>query len=100
MTSSNFEIFAIVELFGHAVIAGKVTEQRIGGQDFIRVDVPGIDGQDGFTKFFGTGAIYAITPTDEATTIEATKGLKPEPIDIYKINIHTLEAGNAGDEEW
>ncbi len=44
------EQFAIVELFGHQVIAGKVSEQVIGGQGFIRVDVPTTESQEGFTK--------------------------------------------------
>ena len=35
-----FEQTCIVELMGHNMIAGKVTEQTIGGQGFVRVDVP------------------------------------------------------------
>lgn len=42
--SEKFEQFAVVELFGHQIIAGKVSEQVIGGQGFVRVDVPAIEG--------------------------------------------------------
>jgi hypothetical protein len=36
----KFELNAVVELFGHQRIAGKVTEQSIGVATFIRIDVP------------------------------------------------------------
>ena len=74
--SEGFEQFAIVELFGHNIIAGKVTEQVIGGQGFVRVDVPTVDDHEGFTKFYGAGAIYAITPCDEKAMLAAVQGLR------------------------
>lgn len=40
MTAQPLVFWAIVELFGHARIAGRVTEQVIAGQGFIRADVP------------------------------------------------------------
>ena len=85
--SEGFEQFAIVELFGHQVIAGKVSEQVIGGQGFVRVDVPVIEGQEAFTKFYGSGAIYAITPCDEMTMLRAAVGLRPKPIDPWKLGL-------------
>jgi hypothetical protein len=42
-----FDQWCIVELFGHTKIAGKVSEAQIGGQSFIRVDVPQIEHQAG-----------------------------------------------------
>lgn len=41
---TKFETHAIVELFGHNQIAGKVTEQTISGQSFFRIDVPATNG--------------------------------------------------------
>jgi len=82
-----FEQTCIVELMGHNMIAGKVTEQTIGGQGFVRVDVPELEGVKGFTKFYGPGAIYAITPTDEATMLAAVKGLRIKPVEPWKLNI-------------
>ncbi len=85
-----FEQFAIVELFGHNIIAGKVSEQVIGGQGFVRVDVPATDHQPAFTKFYGAGAIYAITPTDEPTMLAAVQGLQQKPVEQWKLNLPQL----------
>jgi hypothetical protein len=91
--AEKFEQYAIVELFGHQVIAGKVSEEVIGGQGFVRVDVPAIDGQDAFTKFYGAGAIYAITPCDQDTAFAAVVGLKKKPIDVWNLNLPQLSVG-------
>ena len=72
--------WGIVELFGHNVIAGEISEQPIAGVDFLRVDVPEVDGSPTFTKFFGGAAIYAITPTDEATARQAAACLAVRPV--------------------
>ena len=82
--NEKFELFAIVELFGHQIIAGKVSEQVIGCQGFVRVDVPPIDGREGFTKFYGAGAIYAMTPCDEPTMTAAVQSLRQKPIETWK----------------
>jgi len=90
MIQESFEQWAIVELLGRHVIAGRVTEQTIAGAGFVRVDVPHISDPDspaqcqfGFTKLFGAGAIYAITPTDEATVRAVATRLKTRPIELW-----------------
>jgi hypothetical protein len=97
--SEKFDQFAVVELFGHQVIAGKVSEQVIGGQGFVRVDVPAIEGQEAFTKFYGAGAIYAITPCDEETALLSVMGLKRKPIDVWKLNLPQLTVKQERDDE-
>lgn len=64
-TSVKFEQWAIVEVMGRLSLAGLTSEQTIAGQGFIRVDVPAVDGRGGFSRFFGPGSIYSITPVDE-----------------------------------
>ena len=64
--------WALVELFGHQRIIGLVTVEPIDFPGMIRVDVPDLlkDGtivRAGFTRYFGKGAVYAVTPCDEAT---------------------------------
>jgi len=98
--SEKFEQFAIVELFGHSIIAGKVSEQVIGGQGFVRVDVPTIDEEKGFTKFYGAGAIYAITPCNEEAMLAAVQGLRTKPIDVWKLHLPQLTVrADDGDDD-
>jgi len=85
--SEGFEQYAIVELMGRSVLAGLVTEQVIGGSAFVRVDVPAANGIPAFTKFYGAGAIYCITPCDEATARAAVIGLRQKPISLYQLNL-------------
>jgi hypothetical protein len=96
--SDKFEQWCIVELFGHNIMAGLVSEQVIGGQAFVRVDVPATDQQPAFTKFYGSGAIYAMTPCDEVTARAAVIGLRQKPIETYKLNIPQLQAPSRSDE--
>lgn len=89
---------AIVELFGHQRIAGKISDVTIGGAALLRVDVPTVDDLPGFTKFYGTGAIYAITPTDEATMVQAVRSFRSVPIERWALNVNTRPALVAGDD--
>jgi hypothetical protein len=85
MTEKTFDSWAIVELFGHSKIAGRVTEQQIAGGTFLRVDVPDLDGQAAFTRFYGAGAIYSITPLDEAMARRVAGALSPRPVTVYGV---------------
>jgi hypothetical protein len=48
----KFESWGLLELFGHQRLAGRLTEQTIGGCHFIRIDVTEVDGVQGYTRFF------------------------------------------------
>lgn len=95
-------LFAVVELFGHARIAGAVSEQTFGGASFVRVDVPAVKVEevdyeiktpDGYarkvrtipahTRSFGPGAIYSINWCDESGAKVAAHNIKHEPINPY-----------------
>lgn len=82
-TKSTFEGWAIVELFGHNQIAGYVTDAAQFGTSMMRVDVPGIGDNRGYTKFFGGAAIYAITPTTEEIAIVAAGHLDVRPVSTW-----------------
>ncbi len=81
--SEKTEQWAIVELFGHQTIAGRISEQTIGGCSFIRIDVPEVDTNAPYTKLFGNGAIYAITPCDEETARGAVRYHSIKPMDVF-----------------
>lgn len=79
----KFEAWAIVEIMGHQRLAGRVSEQVIGGTAFVRVDVPAVCGLQPFTKLLGSGAIYAITIVDEETARASAAQLLHAPMDEW-----------------
>lgn len=100
-SSKPAQQWAIVELFGHARIAGAITEQAFGGGALVRVDVPAItlheeiyvDGLrttgnhtiPAHTRSFGAGAIYSINWCDEAGALVAAYGIRHEPLRPYSL---------------
>ena len=97
MAEETFEGWCIVELFGHQQIAGLVQEQAIGGASFVRVDVPAVEGGEAFTKLYGAGAIYAITPTTEEIARIAAARLRIRPVSPYVVPVPArLAAGAPG----
>jgi len=86
--------WALVELFGHQRIVGYCSQQAFPSGVLFRVDVPDLtkDGKvarKGFTRYFGLGAIYSITPVDEQTvrellpSIDGTPAARPLSIRSY-----------------
>jgi len=86
----KLEFWGLVELFGHQKIAGKVSEETIGGCSFIRVDIPEVDGQQAITKYYGNGAIYSMTPVSEELVKLLVQQFQPSPINVYVPEIHQL----------
>ena len=80
------DCWAVIELFGHQKIAGRVKMVEQLGAPFLRVDVPKVepilDDMQGvaFTRFFNPKAIYAINPCDEAAAKHAARYYRPEPV--------------------
>lgn len=87
-----FDQWCIVEVMGRQVIAGRVTEQTIGGCAFIRVDVPASDSRPAFTRFYGASAIYAMTPVSEEAARVALRRFEPEPVSVYVPELRQLVA--------
>jgi hypothetical protein len=83
--STTFESWAILELMGHRRMAGLVSEQTIGGQAFIRIDVPETPNQVAFTQFYGAGSIYCMTPTTEEITRAIAARSCIRPVNAYEL---------------
>lgn len=83
--TEKFDLWAVVELFGHTKIAGKCTEQNIAGTNMLRVDVPETTQQPAFTRFFGSSAIYAINPVDENTCRYYAERFEQKPIQAWDV---------------
>lgn len=108
---AKFEGWAVVEIFGHQRFAGYVTTQAFGQAVLFRVDIPPlaeherltkhyewIDGQNippgstvkedavqGYTKLFGTGAIYAITPCTEDAAVKAVAAMQTRALRLVAL---------------
>lgn len=83
----KFELNAVVELFGHTKMAGKVTEQTIGVATFVRVDVPETTQQPKFTRLLNPSAIYAINPVTEEVMVQMAEMITSKPIDSWDIKV-------------
>jgi hypothetical protein len=69
-----FEQWAIVELYGHVKLAGRVTEEDVFGRTLGRIDVPLADG-GWVTQYFGGGSIYRLTPCSEAAARQVAQSV-------------------------
>ncbi|TQV85217.1 acetyltransferase [Exilibacterium tricleocarpae] len=85
MDDNKFEQWAIVELMGHQRMAGWVTEQQVGGTNFVRVDVPAAGDNPAFTRLLGSSAIYAINPVTQEIATAAANAYKSAPISAYEL---------------
>jgi hypothetical protein len=97
--TEKFENWAIVELFGHTKVAGKVSEQSIGGCSFVRVDIPDTPAGPACTRLYGNGAIYGIIITDEKTARAAAGYFTPAPLDRWSIDSMLKKQLPAGEQE-
>jgi|GEM_PF-4381964 len=96
---TKFAQWARVEIFGHQVHEGFVSEATTGGCSFVRVDVPPRELEEsvwndsserynyitrthpGYTKYFGQDAVFSITPFDpeKAKELDAKYGAQTVP---------------------
>ena len=86
-STPSFDTFALVEIMGHLKLAGRVSEQTIAGQGFIRVDVPDVEGQPGYTRLYGPNAIYSITPCSEEIARAYCQRNHTRPVQIYELSL-------------
>lgn len=96
----------ILEIFGHQRFAGYLTVQNIGIAAMLRLDVPPLAERErvlkrpgyagdqycpagtrikegavqGYTKLFGVGAIYSMTPCTKDACLAAVEEIQPRPM--------------------
>lgn len=99
MSDQKFESWAVVEVMGHNRYAGFLTEQAVGGCNFVRVDVPACGDRQAFTKLLGQGSIFAITPCDEATARAAAESFRSKPLEVAMLT-HQPAARSGGADAW
>lgn len=84
MSEQKFDEWVILELMGHRKLAGRVTEQTIGSASFIRIDVPGDNGEIA-TQFYNPSAVYAMTPCSEELARAVAENNAPRPVTRYEL---------------
>lgn len=77
----------IIELLGHRRLAGYLTEQTIAGAGFLRVDVPGPngDGDPIATQYFAPSSVYTLTPTTEAMARRVAESCRFQPVQQWEL---------------
>lgn len=83
---TKFDLWCIVELFGHNRIAGRCTEQNVAGVNMLRVDVPATSKNNEFTRILSAGAIYAINPVQEEVAKAVAENLNVSPITPWAVS--------------
>lgn len=83
MKDEKSELWAIVELFGHNRISGKVSEHNIGSGAFIRIDVPDTKTVPAWSRLLNPSAIYAINPVTEEVARASAESISAKPLDAW-----------------
>lgn len=124
---ASFEGWAVVEVFGHQRYAGFVTTEAFGQAVLFRVDVPPLaerertarhyeyadsksippgsivkeDAVQGYTKYFGPGAIYAMTPCSQAAAEKAVASMQPRSLSVVSLapEANVLALPDGSDDE-
>jgi hypothetical protein len=106
MSTEQFKMWAMVELFGHTRVAGEVSEQTIAGGAMVRIDVPDTGKSPAFTRIVNVSAIYAINPMSEEMVRSIASQLNVTPITSWDIRDYIdknktslLAANNQSDDD-
>lgn len=118
---NQFAGWALLEIFGHQRYVGFVKTINLGTSVMFQVDVPELPAREvilrhpeyvestwtpagstvqkeavlGYSKFFGVGAIYAMTPCDEATAMATLEQLSSRGTKLVRLaNQEQLTSGN------
>ncbi len=123
---AKFDGWAIVEVFGHQRYAGYVTTEAFGQAVLFRVEVPPLEAHEriskhyeyaadgknippgstvledavqGYSKLFGAGAIYGITPCTQEAAEKAIAAMATRKLTVVKLAPErAIAAGYVSDE--
>ena len=91
--------WAIVELFGHKTLAGRVTKDT-SLFPLLRIDVPATEAAPEFTAEYGPGAIYGITYVSEEVARLTAAAVKAQPVMVYSPDLVTRESFEKMQDEY
>ena len=67
--SETYDGWAIIEIMGHRVRAGRVV---MDDTPLLRIDIPTADGEE-ITEYYGRGSIFSMRPCDEEVARDFAK---------------------------
>lgn len=78
--------YAIVEIFGHRRLSGRVIEVEKFGTKLLRIDIPEKGKfENGFTtQMYGGASLFSVTPCDLATVEAMNKPYEPPSVLVYR----------------
>lgn len=79
----NESAWAIVELFGHQMLAGAISKTERFGAVMLRIDVPASGRAPGFTREYSPSALFSITYASEEVVRLTARQLASKPINVY-----------------
>jgi hypothetical protein len=92
---STFQAWVVLDLFGRQKAAGRASEQKIAGKDFLRLDVPAVDGRQARTLWYSPDAVYGIEPVSEETArVVAARHRPPEPVSVWSAREMVRQSGS------
>lgn len=77
------EVWAVVEMFGHIKMAGRLTEEERFGGKAGRLDIPTESGAYA-TSYFTSSSLFRLTIVTEATARAVAKQSWPRPVEPYE----------------
>ena len=91
METEKFDRWVVIDLYGHTRLAGRATEETIAGTDYLRLDIPGKDGETCMTRYLGGGAIFDITLVTEQTAKAFAATHIPVPVTAWDLPHNQIE---------
>jgi hypothetical protein len=67
----SLDTYGRLELLGHRVLYGHLSEEEIAGVQFVAIDV--CQGGEVRREYYGTASIYCIAPLSEQEVLDATR---------------------------
>lgn len=75
--------WAILELFGHKVVAGYMVVDQQFGVPMVRLDVPASAAFPAFTRHYHPNAVYSVSYVSEEAARYTAEALHENPVSVY-----------------
>lgn len=103
MQTTEFNTWAIIEIFGHEKFAGQVSTAKVGDASMIMLTVPEVKNEQvtlpAFVKYINHQSVFSITPVSEEYAKQMAVQLSKHPVEGYDHrNVITQLAKKATEE--